>query len=80
MLAGYRWLQRAGHDGRRWSGQVKNVELDKCDLLTWCDEDELPPNTVPYVRAALDQVRQGQTFSQYEWSEPAVAPPAVGTE
>lgn len=63
----------------RWSGQVENAEPHRCDLMTWCDENDLPPNTVPYVRTALDHVRQGHTFSQYGWSERAV-PAAAGTE
>lgn len=57
----------------RWSGHVENAEPHKCDLMAWCPEDDLPPNTIPYVRAALTEVREGRTFSEYGWTEPAVA-------
>jgi 8-oxo-dGTP pyrophosphatase MutT (NUDIX family) len=53
----------------RWSGTVENAEPHKCDLMTWRADVDLPPNTVPYVRAAVDHVRAGRTFSEYGWFE-----------
>lgn len=54
----------------KWSGQAEIAELDKCDLMDWYPQDALPPNTIPYIRAALTHVREGRTFSEYGWPEP----------
>ena len=48
----------------KWSGQIKNMELDKCSELKWVAIDELPDNMVPEVRQALDKIAVGETFSE----------------
>lgn len=51
-----------------WGGTIVNAEPHKCDELGWFPWHALPPNTIPYVRFALEQVRQsGQVFSSYGW-------------
>lgn len=54
----------------KWSGQIEIAEPDKCDLMSWYAEDDLPENTIPYIRAALDHVREGRTFSEFGWTQP----------
>lgn len=51
----------------QWSGEVKNAEPHKCDELMWCDRHRLPPNTIPYISAALDHIAEGQMFSEFGW-------------
>jgi len=51
----------------RWSGDVVNREPDKCDDLSWFTLDRLPGNTIPYVRRALENCRQGRWFDSYGW-------------
>jgi ADP-ribose pyrophosphatase YjhB (NUDIX family) len=53
----------------RWTGEVVNREPDKCDELRWYPLDGLPPNTVPYVRRALDNFRRGEAFDSFGWQE-----------
>jgi 8-oxo-dGTP diphosphatase len=50
-----------------WSGEITNVEPDKCDRLAWFDVDDLPENVIPYVRRALDNYRRGKWFDSFGW-------------
>ncbi len=52
---------------RRWNGEPSNTEPEKCDDLRWVDTDRLPENTVPYVRQAIENFRQGKPFEEFGW-------------
>ena len=53
---------------RSWDGEPFNAEPDKCDDLLWADVNHLPANTVPYIRQALQNHRQGVRFYEFGWS------------
>jgi 8-oxo-dGTP diphosphatase len=38
---------------RKWSGDVINMEPEKCDELLWVDPKQLPKNVTPHVRDAI---------------------------
>ena len=50
-----------------WEGEVRNMEPDKCDDLCWCPWAAIPDNTIGYVRAAIENYRNGVAFSLYGW-------------
>ena len=50
-----------------WSGEIANIEPDKCDHLAWFELDALPENVIPYVRRALDNYRRGNWFDSFGW-------------
>ena len=50
-----------------YTGEVVNMEPDKCDDLSWFDIDDLPPNTIPYVRRAIQNYRDGVWFDSLAW-------------
>ena len=50
-----------------WKGEITNQEPDKCDHLAWFSLDELPENTVPYVRQAIRNYQNGVQFSSFGW-------------
>lgn len=37
----------------RWSGDIINAEPDRCSALDWVKPDELPGNTVGYIRQGI---------------------------
>jgi 8-oxo-dGTP diphosphatase len=49
----------------KWRGEPYNAEPDKCDDLCWVDVNELPQNTVPYVRQALGNHLAGIRFAEF---------------
>lgn len=50
-----------------WEGELRNIEPNKCDELRWVDRDQLPSNTIPYVRAALSAVQTEKPITEYGW-------------
>lgn len=52
---------------KKWQGEVKNMEPEKCSEIRWFNLDRLPKNTVPYARHALDCYKKGILFSEYGW-------------
>lgn len=50
-----------------YSGEIKNNEPEKCDDLSWFDLDNLPENTLDYVRFALDKIAKGENFGTWGW-------------
>ena len=52
-----------------WTAEVRNLEPHKCDDARWFNIHELPENTVPYVRWAIENHLQGGWFSEIEVAE-----------
>ena len=50
-----------------WRGEPFNAEPDKCDDLCWVNIDQLPANTIPYVKQALRNHMNGIQFDEYGW-------------
>ena len=51
----------------KWSGSIEIMEPDKCDELIWVELDNLPENTIDYIRAAIKNYRENVQFSIYGW-------------
>jgi len=49
----------------KWQGEPFNAEPDKCDDVRWMDINDLPANTVPYVRQALRNHLNHIPFDEY---------------
>ncbi len=53
---------------KKWTGELKNNEPDKCDDLSWFALDNLPTNTIPYIRAAILSYMNKELYSELGWS------------
>ncbi|MFH1523883.1 MAG: NUDIX domain-containing protein [Chloroflexota bacterium] len=53
----------------KWNGEPINAEPGKCDELRWTDVNDLPENTVPYIRRAIENFRAGIPFEEFGWGD-----------
>ena len=54
---------------KKWQGDVKNMEPDKCGKLAWFPLDSLPGNIVPYAKKSIECYLKEINFSHYGWSQ-----------
>jgi hypothetical protein len=52
---------------KEWEGEIQNKEPEKCDDLSWFSLTEPPINIIPYIRQALECVRDGIFYSESGW-------------
>jgi 8-oxo-dGTP diphosphatase len=52
---------------RVWKGEPFNAEPEKCDELCWTDINDLPENTIPYIRRAIENYQTGVLFEEFGW-------------
>ena len=52
---------------QKWDGEMFNAEPDKCDEIRWVNINDLPDNTIPYIRRALKNDQEGSKFDEYGW-------------
>lgn len=50
---------------KKWQGEPKNMEPNKCDEMNWYSFDRLPDNTIPYIKQALECVKNNIFYSEY---------------
>ncbi len=54
---------------RKWHGELTNREPEKCDDLSWFNIRSLPDNLIPYVRQALEAIRDKKAYSEWGWKK-----------
>lgn len=52
---------------KTWTGTEKICEPDKCDDLKWVPLDDLPANTIEYVKAGINCYLNNIKFTQFGW-------------
>ncbi|HJR81331.1 MAG TPA: NUDIX domain-containing protein [Anaerolineales bacterium] len=52
---------------QEWNGEPVNAETEKCDELRWVDINDLPSNTIPYVRRAIQNHMNHIEFDEFGW-------------
>lgn len=48
----------------KWQGNVENKEPTKCDDLSWFSINNLPENTLPYIKNLFTHIKNGVIFSE----------------
>lgn len=56
---------RASH----WSGEITNMEPDKCDDLSWFSLDALPANISSDVKQTLESIQKGLHYSEFGFAQ-----------
>ena len=50
-----------------WQGTIRNHEPNKCEALQWFPLQELPENTIPYIRRAIQNYVKNISFDLFGW-------------
>jgi hypothetical protein len=53
---------------RRWEGEPRVMEPDKCVGWAWWPLDALPEPTVGCTRAAVEGIRRGRLYTELGWT------------
>ncbi len=51
-----------------WSDEIKNMEPNKCDDLSWFSLDQMPGNIIPYIRTAIDYYLSEKKYCEFGWN------------
>ena len=54
---------------KKWHGEPKIMEFNKCDDLSWFESDNLPKNIIPYIRQAIDSFLKKIIYTEREGTE-----------
>ena len=52
-----------------WEGEIRNMEPEKCDDLSWFSLDHLPENTIPYIKTAINCYKKGSSYCEFGWNK-----------
>lgn len=48
----------------KWSGEITNMEPEKCDDMAWVTYDALPENTVGFIVKVMASIQKGEFLSE----------------
>jgi len=49
---------------RKWTGEITNMEPEKCDELRWVSPEEFPENTTSHIRDAFESMIKNVPFRE----------------
>ncbi|HBD24527.1 MAG: hypothetical protein A2566_03765 [Candidatus Zambryskibacteria bacterium RIFOXYD1_FULL_40_13] len=54
---------------KKYEGEPHNMELDRCDDLSFFPLDNLPPNVVDHVYSAIEAYKAGRKYDEFDWDK-----------
>ena len=54
---------------KQYSGSPQNKEPTTHRKIEWVNPQQLPPNTVDYIRFGLDMIRNGRQYGEFGWND-----------
>lgn len=54
---------------KSWEGEITNMEPHKCDDLSWFDLENLPDNTISYIKEVLEHINERKHYSEFGWDK-----------
>jgi 8-oxo-dGTP pyrophosphatase MutT (NUDIX family) len=67
------WPEREYFDvylrAEKWSGEITNMEHNKCDGLRWFKIDDLPKNLIPELKFALENIKNNAPYGEFGWEK-----------
>lgn len=52
---------------KKWKGEPKIMEPNKCDDLSWFALNDLPENIIPYLKQAIENIMNNTIYSEHGW-------------
>jgi len=52
---------------KKWKGDIINVEPNKCSELKWSSINNLPENTIEYIKYAIENFGKKINFTIFGW-------------
>ena len=53
-----------------WEGKLRNMEPSKCAGLEFFPLDQLPPNTIDYIKTVLEHTANSVIYNEMGWEAP----------
>ncbi len=50
---------------KSWRNEIINKEPEKCSHLDWFSLNDLPENTIPYIKSAIECIRAKKRYNEY---------------
>ena len=54
---------------KKYTGEIKNMEPEKCDDLKYFSLSNLPDNIIPYIKEAILNFQKGKFYSEWNFNK-----------